>query len=89
MKRILFVIAFLGALAAFGNEGWVKLYKLTQREKALEAENRLIADHNLEMEFEIQHLQDPKFLERYIRREMGFVRDNEMVYELVDGSAKR
>lgn len=83
LKKILSFTVFLGVLAGFGNEGWVKLYKLRQHESVLEDQNRLVADHNLELQFEIERLKDPKYLEAYVRREMGYVRDNELVYEFV------
>ena len=84
MKRIFFFILFLGVLASFGNEGWVKLYKLRQHEASLEGENRLMAQRNLELQFEIENLKESKYLDHYIRRELGFIRDHEIIYEFIN-----
>ena len=79
MKRLLFFILFLGILVSFANEGWVKLYKLRQFEKTLDGENRAIARNNNSLRGEIQNLGDPKYLDLLIRRETGFIRDNEIM----------
>ena len=89
MKRILTFVVFLSALASFGNEGWVKLYKLRQIEGTMEEENLTLAANNEDLRREIQRLQNPKYLEHYIRRQIGFIRDNELIYEFVDESGKK
>lgn len=72
----------MALLAAFGNGGWVKLYRLRNVEKSLMEENRLLTDHNMNLAKEISDLKDPLYLERIIREELGFVKDNEILYEL-------
>lgn len=69
---------------SFANEGWVKLYKLRQFEKTLDEENRAIAQNNASLRGEIRNLGDPRYLEHLIRRETGFIRENELIYEFVD-----
>ena len=70
MKQILFFILFLTLLASFGNQGWVRLYRLTQFEKSLERENAGLAEDNNNLKREIRDLQDPLYVERYIRQEL-------------------
>lgn len=81
MKQILFFILFLTLLASFGNQGWIRLYRLTQFEKSLERENAGLAEDNNNLKREIRDLQDPLYVERYIRQELGFVRENEILFQ--------
>lgn len=81
MKKLASFIFFLALLVGFGNQGWVKLYKLRQVGKVLEAKNHAIAENNLKLHQEIENLQNAKYLDHYIRKELGFVKDNEMIYE--------
>lgn len=81
MKRLFFFILFMGILVSFGNEGWVKLYHLKQFEKGLEEKNALLAQNNRDLLKEIQDLKDLKYIEHYIRRELGYVRADEILYE--------
>lgn len=81
MKQFLFFTFFLSALVSFGNQGWVKLYKLKQFEKNMEHENRLLAENNAALRQEIDDLKDPGYVERYIREELDFVRDNEVLFQ--------
>ena len=85
MKRLFFFIALLSLLVVFGNQGWVKLYKLRQAEASLEAQNRQIAANNDKIRREIDNLSDPKYLDHFIRNELGYSRPNETLYEFVDG----
>lgn len=89
MRRLLFFILFLALLVSFANEGWVKLYKLRQFEGTLDGENRAVARDNASLRREIRNLGDSKYLDRLIRRETGFIRDNELIYEFVGENSTR
>lgn len=80
MKKFLFFILCLGLLVSFGNEGWYKLLKMKRIASSLAEENRLLAEYNLTLIKEISDLKDPEYLEKYIREELGFAKDNEMLY---------
>ena len=84
MKKLLFFILSMSLLASFGNQGWVKLYKLRNIERGLMDENRLLSEHNMTLLKEIDDLKDLPFLEHYLRQELGFVKDNEILYEMND-----
>lgn len=84
MKRLLFFIAVLSLLVSFGNEGWVRLYQLRRVEASLEEQNRLVALQNDEIRREIEDLKDPKYLERFIRNELGYSREGETLYEFIE-----
>lgn len=85
MKRFFIFIAVLSLLVAFGNEGWVKFYKLRQVAASLEDQNRLIYLQNERIRTEIANLQDSKYLERFIRNELGYTREGEFLYEFTQG----
>lgn len=89
MKRLLFFILFLSLLVSFGNEGWVKLYKLKQFERSLEEENRSLTEASAALHQEIKNLNEADYLNHFIRSEIGFVRENELIYEFVGGSVKK
>ena len=89
MKRVLTFILFLSLLAAFSNEGWVRLYTLRRFESALEDENRTVAEANEALRAEIQKLKDPRYLEHAIRRRIGFIRKDELIYEFVDETREK
>jgi cell division protein FtsB len=84
VKRLLFFIAVLSLLVSFGNEGWVRLYQLRRVGASLEEQNHLIALQNDKIRLEIEDLQDPKYLERFIRNEMGYAREGETLYEFIE-----
>lgn len=86
MKRLFFFVALLSLLVAFGNQGWVKLYKLRQAEAAIESQNLQIAADNEKIRREIDDLSDPKYLDHFIRNELGYSRPSETLYEFVDGN---
>ncbi|HSA58694.1 MAG TPA: septum formation initiator family protein [bacterium] len=84
MKRLLFFIAVLSLLVSFGNEGWVRLYQLRRVGASIEEQNRLVALQNDKIRHEIEDLRDPKYLERFIRNEMGYAREGETLYEFIE-----
>ena len=84
MKRLLLFILVLGLLICFGNEGWVRLYKLRAAEASLEAQNRLLTLQNEKSRHEVEDLKDPKYIDHFIRNEMGYVREGEIAYEFVE-----
>jgi cell division protein FtsB len=84
VKRLLFFIAVLSLLVSFGNEGWVKLYQLRRIGASLEEQNHLVALQNEKIRREIDLLNDPKYLDRFIRNEMGYAREGETLYEFVE-----
>lgn len=81
MKKFLFYILGLSLLAFFGNEGGFKLYKLYHFAQSIEQKNKTIDNDNRRIREEIVLLKDSAYLENYIRRTLGFVKENEKVYE--------
>ena len=81
MKQVFFWIAFLSLLASFGNEGWVKWYRLKQFERLMEEKNHLLSQNNTLLRKEIELLQQSATLERTIREELGYVKQDEILYD--------
>ncbi len=86
MKKILFLVGFLAVLAGFAKEGWVKLYRLSVAEAALKEENRVIGEQNDKLRRDVDKLNDASYLERLIRRDLGFIHSDEIVFERVERS---
>jgi cell division protein FtsB len=78
---ILILVLFLTA-AIFGDHGLIQLYRLRKIESALEASNLKINDKNLQYIDQIQNLQDPKYLERIIRKELNLIHEDEVLFIL-------
>lgn len=83
---LLIVVALL-ALALFGEEGIFRAYKLSRERQRLEQEvSRLKAD-NEALRREIELLRsDRSYLEGLARRELGMVREDELVYQFLPPS---
>ncbi len=71
----------MGSLVFFGNEGWLKFYKLRQFEKSLQREDSELSKNNISLLKEIINLKDKKYLTHYIRDTLGFVKDDELLFE--------
>jgi len=77
---VVFLLCLFLLFLVFGDQGLIHYYRLEKERaeieeklKRLEMENRLLAE-------EVERLQgDAQHLERVIRREMGFVKDNELL----------
>ena len=82
MKQLLSFIILLSLLAFFGNQGGLKLYRLKQFEKKLIQKNQLLSEENGSLRKEMIALKNKKYLERLIREDMGFVRENETIYDV-------
>lgn len=78
-----FVAVLLLALLSFGQNGLLDLYKMQKEKekyvailKDLKGKNRLLAS-------EIRRLrQDPKYFESVARKELGLVKENEIIYRI-------
>lgn len=84
MKQFLYAFGLFIALAAFSNDGLLKYYHLKRFEQNLSAKNKKIEDENKILRQEINELQSKKTIERHIRNTLGYVMDNELVFEIGD-----
>ncbi|MBI1908904.1 MAG: septum formation initiator family protein [Deltaproteobacteria bacterium] len=74
------LIAIMLLAAIYGNQGLLKLYRLSRLEKQLESSIMENRRENQRLAFEIKRLKDPLQLERVVREELGLVRPNELVF---------
>lgn len=81
MKKILIFVLVMSVLLSFGKEGWLRFYRLRLFENSLQEKNRLLQESNLVLMKEITDLKDPKYVVHYIRDTMGFVTDDEIIFE--------
>jgi len=84
LKFSLFALLFLGLVVAwlgFGERGFIHLYRMDrERQTYLEKINKLERE-NRELLDEIQRLRsDREYVENLGRREMGLVKEDELIY---------
>jgi len=81
---LLLLISFsMGSLLLFGNKGLFHLYKLRQEREQLAQTNVNLKDENERLVKIIDRLQnDQEFIEDTIRKELNFIKKNEVIYQL-------
>ena len=76
----IFVLIFL---VFFSHRGLFKIYHLKQEKDRLEAENRRLVEENTRLARTIDRLHtDPQMIQDLIRRELNFVKKNEIIIQL-------
>ena len=80
---LLFMTFCMGSLLLFGNKGLFRLYKLRQEREQLLQVNINLKDENERLVKIIDRLQnDQEFIEDTIRKELNFIKKNEVIYQL-------
>jgi cell division protein FtsB len=80
---LLMIGASLGGLLVFGNRGLYHLYQMHQEKDRLVQENLTIKDENERLVKTIERLQnDQEFIEDVIRKELNYIKKNEIIYQL-------
>ena len=83
------VLIMLLLSALMGSSGPRDLVALQQHRTALEARRDSLAGENASFRTDIQRLRsDDRYLERLIRRELGYARSDELVYKFSDENAR-
>ncbi len=76
------IIAALVALALFGDKGVLRALQANRQKSALETEVKTQAAANAELRQQIKALRnDPRTIENLARKELGMVKDDELVYQ--------
>jgi cell division protein FtsB len=76
------ILLLLLGLAFFGDKGLVKTWQAKQQRDELLQEVRLLEETNIALRQEIEALRsDRRYLEGIARRELGMVRDDELIYQ--------
>ena len=84
---------FLFVWLAFGPHGLIDLYGMRKEKEKSLTQIQELREKNKELTAEIRRLKgDPEYLESIVRKELGMVRENEIIYrfkrDLMDGSEK-
>jgi cell division protein FtsB len=79
------VLLLLVMSVLFGNQGPRDLLALQSHRAALEARRNQLAADNAAFRTRVQKLRsDDRYIERLIRRELGYARPDELVYKFAD-----
>lgn len=70
-------------LVFFSHQGLYQIYRLRQEKSSLSAENQRLAEENARLARTIDRLNhDPEMIQDLIRRELNFVKKNEIIIQL-------
>jgi cell division protein FtsL len=87
---LLVLILMLLGLAVFGERGLLRALHALQQKEELQGEIRKLEETNAALQREIEALRrDQRYLERIARKELGLVREDELVYQFPDSGEKR
>jgi cell division protein FtsB len=80
---LLLMTLSMGSLLLFGNKGLYHLYQIRQERERLVQINLNLKDENERLVKIIDRLQnDKEFIEDTIRKELNFIKKNEVIYQL-------
>lgn len=76
-------------IVLFSHQGLYKIYRLRQEQTRLDRENARLAEENTRLACTIDRLQhDPEMIQDLIRRELNFVKKNEIIVQLPQEGGK-
>lgn len=79
------IIIFLLLLAIPSIQGIRKLYSLSMEKARMVAENQALREENERLKREIERLKnDPSYIERIARKELGMIGENEVIYQFTE-----
>jgi cell division protein FtsB len=82
---LLCVIGSMVAWLGFGQHGFIHLYGVGKERQACEQRIKKLTEENQALFDEIQRLRtDSKYVERVARKELGLVKENEIIYRFED-----
>jgi cell division protein FtsB len=77
------LVLVLAFLVFFSHRGIFQIYRLKQEKTALDTENQKLAEENAKLARTIDRLHnDPEMIQDLIRRELNFVKKNEVIIQL-------
>jgi cell division protein FtsB len=80
----------LAGVVLFSHRGLYQIYRFGQDRVRLEQENARLAEDNARLGRTIDRLQhDPEMIQDVIRRELNFVKKNEIIFQLPPGSQSK
>lgn len=74
----------LAGFAVLGDKGLLKLRTMHAMEESLEGQIGSLSQENARLAHEIDALEDPKHLEHIVRKELGYLRPDEVIFYFSD-----
>ena len=87
--KVLIALLLVGSMVGIANNGVMQLLKLRSRVARVANENEALTRKNRALALEVQRLKETPYLERLIRSELGFARDNELLFEFGNKGDRR
>lgn len=85
-----FVLFLIGAWLAFGERGFIHLYRMEKERKAYLEKIRKLEEANQKLIDQINRLrEDSDYLEELARRELGLVKENELIFRFRNEESQR
>ena len=82
------LVAVLGLILVYGDQGLVHLFRLNQDKAKLKAANEELQEKNRRLMMKIDRIKkDPRYIEEEARKKLGLVRPDEKIYRLKDDPA--
>jgi len=79
------LVAILGFILAYGNQGLIHLRQLRQETEKLKIENTELREENRRLLHQIERIKtDPRYIEDMARKKLGLIRPDETIYRLKD-----
>ena len=84
LGALLLLLGLAGAcFIIFGERGLYRLYQLHQERDRLERQNAVLQEENIRLASTIARIRrDPEMMQDLIRRELNFVREHDLIFEL-------
>jgi cell division protein FtsB len=83
-RYLIVLVLIMGALIAFGDRGLIDNYRMKLKLMSLKKTNHEITLENIALKKNITLLRDnPSYIERVARSELGMVKKGELVYRKV------
>jgi cell division protein FtsB len=80
----------LVGLVLFSHEGLYRIYSFQHQRLVLDRDNARLAEENARLARTIDRLQnDPEMIQDLIRRDLNFVKKNEIIFQFPPGSRRR
>jgi len=93
LRFLLITLLFLGLIIAwlgFGERGFIHLYRMEKERQAYLDRIRLLENENEELLEQIKQLRtDKEYIESVARRELGLVKDNEIIFRFSKEQGKK
>lgn len=79
-------LAFILFFTVFGERGLLRIYEMRKEKGRIDLKSNELKAENEQLRLEIASLHnDPRYLERIARKDLGLVKPNEIVYQFPSG----